>query len=89
MTREQILHEIRRTANANGGVPLGLSKFETETGLRRDDCVGVYWSKWSEAQIEAGYAPNRLTTALSEELFLRKYAELAIALGRMPRKTDM
>jgi len=40
-SRDHILAEIRRTAAANGGVPLGRSRFATETGIREHDWSGL------------------------------------------------
>jgi hypothetical protein len=41
--RQHILDEIRRTAKANCGVPLGKSRFEQETGIRYYDWFGRFW----------------------------------------------
>jgi len=37
MNKRHILDEIKRTAAANGGVPLGISRFSQETGLKDSD----------------------------------------------------
>jgi len=46
MTRQHILDEIRRSAKENGGVPLGLKRFEQKTGIGYYDWWGNYWSRW-------------------------------------------
>src|SRR5690606_34472585 len=37
VTKAHILNEIKRTADANGGVPLGWRRFSNETGINLDD----------------------------------------------------
>lgn len=89
MTKIQILNEIRRTAQANGGVPLGWRKFSTETGIREGDWKGKLWARWSDAIREAGLAPNQLKQAYPETKLLEKYAAFAIRLGRLPAVVDV
>jgi hypothetical protein len=45
MTKEDILAEIRRTAKANGGVALGRTRFERETGIRYGEWYGKIWNR--------------------------------------------
>lgn len=89
MNRTRIVSEIARTASANGGVPLGEARFESETGIRRTDWYGKYWAKWGDAIREAGFIPNELNAALSEDLLLRKYSEYASELGRLPTAGEL
>jgi hypothetical protein len=89
MNKDFILAEIRRTASANGGVPLGAQRFETETGIRKPEWLGKIWARWSEALREAGFAPNELKGAYQKGTALEKYARLAQELGRLPAANDI
>lgn len=89
MTKQHILSEIRRTASANGGVPLGIRTFERETGIRQADWFGTYWKSWGDAVREAGFQPNTLTPRISEDELLKRYALLTRELGRAPVKGDI
>ncbi len=84
MTKEHILAEIRRTAAANGGVPLGVSRFFTETGIKQSDWDGRLWARWGDALIEAGFQPNEFNTARTGEDLLDNLAGLVRELGRFP-----
>lgn len=89
MNKAYILQEIKRTANANSGAPLGWRKFFSETGIKESDWLGVYWARWSEAIREAGFAPNQLQGPYAESELLAKYAGLARELGKLPTKGDL
>lgn len=89
VTKQHILDEIRRTAESNGGEPLGRSAFLNSTGIREVDWRGRYWARWSEAVREAGYAPNALQGSHSEELLLGKLAVLTRERGRIPTWSEL
>lgn len=37
MNKQHIISEIKRTAEENGGVPLGQARFQKETGIKFSD----------------------------------------------------
>ena len=86
-TKQDILDAIRRTAKKNGGIPLGQRTFEKETSINRYEC-SKYWANFGEAQREAGFAPNTITTAHSEEFLLESMVALTRELGRFPTRRD-
>ena len=87
-TKDLILQEIRRTANDNGGRPLGAKRFKEETGIRYQDWFGRYWKSWGDAVTEAGLVPNTLQGRLSDEFVLTSYSRLTRELRRIPVKGD-
>ncbi len=89
VTKAHILQEIKRTAEANGGTPLGSRKFASETGIKENDWKGKYWARWSDALCEAGFVPNQLISAYEDTHVLDKYAQLACELGRLPTGGDL
>jgi Meiotically up-regulated gene 113 len=89
VTKAHILEEIKRTAEANGGKPLGVRKFESETGIKEHDWRGKHWTVWSDAICEVGYVPNQLVMAYGSEELLDMYARLAQQLGRLPTSSDL
>ena len=89
MTKEHILSEIKRTADENGGIPLGIDRFREATGIRKEDWYGIFWTKWSDAQIEAGLEPNRFSLpAFDEAWMLRKIIDYIRELGHFPTKPE-
>lgn len=89
VAKEHILQEIRRTAEANGGRPLGRGRFLRETGIRQCDFLGRFWTSWGDAVREAGYAPNQFQVSYPDAFLLEKYAEVIRSLGRIPSHPDL
>ena len=89
MTKDHILSEIRRTAAENGGIPLGVHRFFSETGIKVADWRGRHWIRWSEALKEAGFAPNRLSVAWAEEELLGSLLKLVRELGHYPVEAEV
>ena len=89
VNKQHILDEIRRTAKANGGEPLGRARFEQETGIKYHDWWGKHWARWNEALKEAGFAPNTFRDAFSDEFLLEKLAVFIRELGRFPANGDL
>jgi hypothetical protein len=67
MKKQHILDEIKRTAQGNGGAPLGTDRFATATGIGEAAWRGRYWARWNDAVKEAGFTPNK-RQAKAEEM---------------------
>ena len=89
MKKQHILDEIRRTAEANDGVPLGRQRFFTETGIKDSDWFGKYWARWSDAVREAGFTPNQKNHAYEHGWLIGKLIELIRELGHLPVSGDL
>jgi hypothetical protein len=87
--KDYILAEITRTARENGGEPLGVQKFYTETGIKQTDWAGRYWVRWSDALTEAGFPANQLQAAFSDDFMLEKVASLIRRLGHFPVRNEL
>ncbi len=89
MTKQRILDEIKRTAEANQGKPLGEGRFTQEMGITRSDWEGKYWARWGDAVREAGYEPNTLQEAFNESHVLEKLTAFIRELGRFPVRSEL
>jgi len=89
MNKQHILDEIKRTAAANGGVPLGTAKFLKETGIKNSDWLGTFWPRWGDALREAGFQPNKLQTAYSQDTLIEKLISLTRELGHFPVRAEL
>jgi hypothetical protein len=47
-------------------------------GNKQTDWYGRYWARWGDALQEAGFSPNEMQTAFSEEDLIRKYVSLIL-----------
>jgi hypothetical protein len=89
MTKQHIIDEIKRTAKANGGEPLGVRRFLTETGIKESDWKGRFWIRWSDAVREAGFEANQKQVAIDEKLLLERLVALIRELGHFPIKAEL
>jgi hypothetical protein len=89
VTKSHILQEIKRTAEANGGNPLGMGRFKSETGIGPPDWKGKHWVRWSDALLEAGYVPDQLSRPGDTATVLDKYVGLVHELGHLPVEAEL
>ncbi|MFH1621209.1 MAG: GIY-YIG nuclease family protein [Patescibacteria group bacterium] len=88
LNKQDILNAIRKTAEQNGGKPLGMGKFEKETGIKPYDW-NKYWARFSDAQKEAGLTSNTLQESYTNEFLLNKIVVLARKIKRFPTYRDI
>jgi hypothetical protein len=88
-TRAQIVAEIVRCAEENGGVPLGRGRFAAVTGIKESYWLGRYWVRWGDAVREAGFTPNTLNAPLDEAELLQSLATFTLELGRLPTDAEL
>jgi len=89
VTRQHIIEEIKRLTLESIGKPPGQHAFSNETGIKKSEWYGKYWSRWGDAIREAGFAPNTLTVAYEEDFLVEKLINLAREIGRFPVHGDL
>ena len=89
MDKDSILAEIKRTAEQNGGAPLGHRKFAQVTGIREHDWKGKHWVRWGDALTEAGYQRNKFQVPFDEGQLLGALALLARELSHFPLDAEL
>lgn len=87
--KQFIINEIRRIAALNGGEPVGVRRFETETGIAEHEWRGTHWARWSDALSAAGFAPLEWTTGSTVEEILEVLAKLVQIYGRYPTVSEI
>ncbi len=86
-TKEEIIQEIRRTAEENGGKPLGAARFQKETGISSYEW-GKHWARFGDALVAAGFEPNEFFKAYPDEFMVEKLVGLARKKGKFPTFRD-
>lgn len=87
--KQHIINEIKRTAEKNDGVPLGVQRFYAETGIRQGDWFGKYWARWGDALVEAGYKPNERQIAYEDDWLIEKLISIIRELRRFPVEGEL
>jgi hypothetical protein len=87
-SKEHILAEIRRIAGENGRAP-GFKAFTSATGISKHTWLGKHWRAWGDALTEAGFTPNALMEARSENELLLALIALTQKLKRLPADVDL
>jgi hypothetical protein len=87
--KDHILSEIKRTAEENGGKPLGRERFQKETRIKLHDWYGVYWIKWSDALHDAGFESNTFQKAYGVDFLMSFLIKLIEELNRFPTLADI
>ena len=88
LTKQDIINAIQKTAKENGGKPLGMGRFEKETGIKTYEWK-KYWARIGDAQREAGLMPNELQGAYTEEFILEKVIIVMRKLGKFPTYDEL
>ncbi len=88
-SKSHIVSEIKRTAKANNGSPLGVRRFQQETGIRNADWEGKYWARWGDALVEAGFEPLTMQVPRAITELLSALAQLTRKLGRFPVRNEI
>ena len=89
MDKLYILDEIRRTAEANHGAPLGIRRFEIETGIKEADWFGKHWAKWSDALAEAGFPPNQMRQAYNSDELIAAFVGFVKEIKKYPASSEL
>lgn len=88
MERGFIVSEIKRLADANGGVPVGRLRLETEAGIKAYHWK-KHWARYSDAVKEAGFSPNTLNEAYTDETLILHIVTVAREIGHFPTEGDL
>jgi hypothetical protein len=89
MDKQHIINEIIRTAEKNGGGPLGTQRFFSETGIKVSDWYGKYWARWGDALKDAGYSPNTMQDSYEEDRLIEQLISLIREIKRFPVSGDL
>ncbi|MCH2226446.1 MAG: GIY-YIG nuclease family protein [Candidatus Caenarcaniphilales bacterium] len=83
LSKEFIISELKRLAEANGGKAPGFSFFYKETGISHHQ-LNSYWINYSDLVKESGYEPNEFTKAYTNEFIIEKFIGLIGEFKQFP-----
>jgi Meiotically up-regulated gene 113 len=87
--RDQVLVEIRRLAELNGGQAPGSRTFARETGINQKQWQGKYWARWTDAVADAGLKPNSGTEKIGNDTLLKMLAESVRHYAGIPTSMEL
>jgi hypothetical protein len=87
-TRQAIVAAIQQATAHDGGKPVGVTRFQTLTGIPQAAWRGVYWPRWSDALREAGFEPNTWTERRGQDDLLIEAAGLVRRFGKVPTELE-
>ncbi len=82
MDKKHIIEEIKRVAAILETTP-GVAQFKQESGITSFE-IERYWPRWGDALREAGFAPNQMQDAYSDETLFEMLCPVIRELGRFP-----
>ena len=88
-TKDEILEAIKLTTTANNGAPLGKGSFEQKTGIKETQWRGLYWARWGDALIEAGFNPNTVPERIDESVIFDKLIPAIRYYKKLPTKPEL
>ena len=88
VTKETILSEVKRTADQNGGTPLGAARFERKTGINSYEW-GRHWARFGDVLKAAGFEPNKFQGAHPDEFLIGKLIGIIRKLAGFPTFRDI
>jgi hypothetical protein len=88
VTKQDIINAIQKTAKENGGKPLGMARFEQETGIKPHDWE-KHWARFGDAQKEAGFTANTLQVGYTDDFMIEKVIGLMRKLRKFPTSREL
>lgn len=58
--------------------------FERETGIGSAAWRGIYWARWGDALVEAGFSPNSFQEKYDSDFVLQKFVDACRHYSRIP-----
>lgn len=89
MEKAEIISELKRLAEANGGRAPGRERFARETGIPQSYWEGRYWARWSDLCEEAGLQAGRFRGPGDHDAQMGELAQLLREVGAFPKNAEM